>query len=183
MKLSEMLHAAAWAQPNERGTAKLTKSIVSSTGEKLPKGATVTIMYKDGELYHAEYNDFAALLKSSDFKFCQGLTTPTEQTKQNYRQQKEMKMSQTHDLKLYAIIRDDLDMTSGKLAAQSGHAYTNALLTAIKQTPDVALQYEDAGRIGTKICLKAKSLLDIEKSVFSGSRRKDEQCKDRRCGV
>lgn len=57
-------------------------------------------------------------------------------------------------------------MSAGKLSAQAGHAYTNSLLTAIKQIPEVALQYEDAGRIGTKICLKAKSLLDIEKVYY-----------------
>ena len=57
-------------------------------------------------------------------------------------------------------------MSAGKLSAQAGHAYTNSLLTAINQIPDIALQYEAAGRIGTKICLKAKSLSQIEQAHY-----------------
>ena len=69
MKLSDMLAAAIRAKPNEHGPAKLTKDIVSSDGEALPNGATVTIMYRCGDLYHAEHNDFAALLERNDFEF------------------------------------------------------------------------------------------------------------------
>ena len=52
-------------------------------------------------------------------------------------------------------------MSMGKAAAQAGHAYTNSLLTALKDTPELAEQYEQIGAIGTKICLKAKSLMQI----------------------
>lgn len=53
-------------------------------------------------------------------------------------------------------------MTNGKTAAQSGHAYTNTLLTAINQ--DKLQDYESIGKIGTKICLVAKNLLQLEKA-------------------
>lgn len=53
-------------------------------------------------------------------------------------------------------------MTVGKASAQAGHAYTNSLLTAIEQSPQTANQYEEVGRIGTKICLKAKTLSQLE---------------------
>lgn len=53
-------------------------------------------------------------------------------------------------------------MTNGKANAQSGHAYTNTLLTAIEQ--DKLHGYESIGKIGTKICLVAKNLLQLEKA-------------------
>lgn len=46
------------------------------------------------------------------------------------------------------MIRGDLDMTTGKLAAQAGHAYLNAYL----QNP--IPEYHSDG-LGTKVCLVA----------------------------
>ena len=71
-----------------------------------------------------------------------------------------------NDLKLYAIIRGDLNMPPGKLAAQAGHAFTNAYLQAYNTNPEIAEQYECVGRIGTKSVLKAKSLIQIQKAKF-----------------
>lgn len=53
---------------------------------------------------------------------------------------------------LYAIIRTDISMTSGKLASQAGHAFVDSLLTA---PPDKTKAYLDAG--GTKIVLAARN--------------------------
>lgn len=58
--------------------------------------------------------------------------------------------------RLYAITRSDLDMSTGKLAAQAGHAYLNAYLKALQERPIIAEEYQRDG-IGTKICLKAKN--------------------------
>jgi len=53
---------------------------------------------------------------------------------------------------LYAIIRGDLEMPVGKLAAQAGHAFLEAYL---KSDPVVAHAYREHG-IGTKITLQAR---------------------------
>lgn len=52
---------------------------------------------------------------------------------------------------MYAIVRDDLSMTTGKAASQAGHAFLDAFLTA---TPDITHEYLESG--GTKIVLRAK---------------------------
>ena len=72
-------------------------------------------------------------------------------------------MTNQTELKLYAIIRGDLRMTPGKLAAQAGHAYTNSLLTYIESLGTNPQLYERPGNIGTKICLRAKNLGQIYK--------------------
>jgi peptidyl-tRNA hydrolase, PTH2 family len=52
-------------------------------------------------------------------------------------------------------------MTPGKIASQAGHAYLGAFL----QTPlELQTQYQSDGGMGTKICLKAKNLIDIFKA-------------------
>lgn len=70
---------------------------------------------------------------------------------------------------MYAIIRGDLDMPPGKLASQAGHAFTNTLLKSLETDRATANHYEQTdGNIGTKICLKAKSLhkiLEIQKQA------------------
>lgn len=57
-------------------------------------------------------------------------------------------------LRLYAIVRSDLDMSKGKLAAQAGHAYLNSYLKCLEADPQIAKEYQRDG-IGTKVCLKA----------------------------
>src|SRR5208282_5786256 len=59
-------------------------------------------------------------------------------------------------LRIYAIIREDLQMTNGKCAAQAGHAYVNSLLEALKQNPNILQEYQADG-LGTKVCLAAKN--------------------------
>lgn len=43
--------------------------------------------------------------------------------------------------RLYAIVRTDLGMTPGKLAAQAGHAYVNTFLAALASDPARAAAY------------------------------------------
>ena len=52
-------------------------------------------------------------------------------------------------------------MTTGKSAAQLGHAFVNSLLEASKQNPNIVSQYQGDG-LGTKVCLVSKSLEDLQ---------------------
>lgn len=61
------------------------------------------------------------------------------------------------ELRIYAIIRGDLKMTPGKMAAQAGHAYANCALIASRRDPELIQAYQGPDFIGTKICLKAKN--------------------------
>lgn len=65
-----------------------------------------------------------------------------------------MSEAETDPYRLYAIIRDDLKMPTGKLAAQAGHAYLSAYVDALNKQPSVAAHYHREG-IGTKVCLSA----------------------------
>lgn len=58
--------------------------------------------------------------------------------------------------RLYAIIRRDLNMPPGKLAAQAGHAFCDALDIAAQSCPDISSLYR-TGRHGIKVCLAAKN--------------------------
>lgn len=60
-------------------------------------------------------------------------------------------------LNLYAIYRADLEMPPGKLAAQCGHAYADALDAAEATMPGIKAQYRGSGH-GTKLCMTAKNL-------------------------
>lgn len=60
-------------------------------------------------------------------------------------------------LYMYGIFRQDLDMTAGKLCAQSGHTFEMAYKNAEIERPDVTSQYKGTGN-GTKICMLARNL-------------------------
>lgn len=64
-------------------------------------------------------------------------------------------------LRLYAIIREDLEMTSGKATAQAGHAFLNTFLEAQKVNPELADLYHKDG-IGTKVCLVGADEIDLQ---------------------
>lgn len=64
----------------------------------------------------------------------------------------------------YAIIRGDLDMPAGKLAAQAGHAYTDSLFDAWIKEPERALAYRDRTRGGSKVTVKAKNVSQMMKA-------------------
>ena len=60
-------------------------------------------------------------------------------------------------LYLYAIVRKDLEMPPGKLAAQSGHAYTDSLCHAQEIDPQSAQDYRNEELGGSKVTLFAKN--------------------------
>ena len=64
--------------------------------------------------------------------------------------------------RLYAIIRRDLDMTPGKISAQSGHAYLDSYLMASEMRPETIPQYKT--NHGIKICLECKNLSQMERA-------------------
>lgn len=71
-------------------------------------------------------------------------------------------------LRLYAILRQDLEMPAGKAASQAGHAYLEAFLRAQIEDPQVCEAYrrdpDGSPSIGTKVCLLARdegTLLDL----------------------
>jgi len=74
-------------------------------------------------------------------------------------------------LRIYAIVRGDLQMTSGKCSAQSGHAYVNSLLEALKQNPNIIQEYMPDG-IGTKVCLVAKNEAELRFAHYRAKERK-----------
>jgi peptidyl-tRNA hydrolase len=57
---------------------------------------------------------------------------------------------------LYAIIREDLNMSPGKLSAQAGHAFLDSYLETERINPQRAEEYRSDGH-GTKITLNAPS--------------------------
>ena len=63
-------------------------------------------------------------------------------------------------MRLYAIIRADLEMPAGKMAAQAGHAFLQSYLEARKKTPQIAQQYDDDPP-GTKITLQSPDLSSL----------------------
>lgn len=55
-------------------------------------------------------------------------------------------------------------MTSGKMAAQAGHAYTNCALKEFSANPTKISEYQGPDFIGTKVCLLSKNLDDLLKA-------------------
>jgi PTH2 family peptidyl-tRNA hydrolase len=56
-------------------------------------------------------------------------------------------------------------MPPGKLAAQAGHAYTDALWACLDQSPDTALAYRHNGIGGSKVTIQAKNLGQLERAA------------------
>ncbi len=63
---------------------------------------------------------------------------------------------------MYAVLRGDLDMPRGKAAAQAGHAFTDALSTALDLRPADAARYRAEG--GPKAVVEARGLREIERA-------------------
>ena len=64
---------------------------------------------------------------------------------------------------MYAILRGDIHMSTGKAMAQVGHAFTEPLLTGDPQS-DRHLQYK-AERPGTKVVLLANDEVDLHRAL------------------
>ncbi len=56
-------------------------------------------------------------------------------------------------------------MPPGKLAAQAGHAYTDALWACLDQAPERALAYRTTGIGGSKVTIQAKNLGQLERAA------------------
>jgi len=61
---------------------------------------------------------------------------------------------------MYALVRMDIGMETGKIASQAGHGYLGAF---VKTSPEIQKAYQGDDGIGTKVCLKAKNLQAIER--------------------
>lgn len=55
-------------------------------------------------------------------------------------------------------------MSPGKLSAQAGHAYTDALWACLDQDPDRALAYRYNGIGGSKVTIKCENLGQLERA-------------------
>jgi len=64
--------------------------------------------------------------------------------------------------RLYAIVRADLEMSPGKIAAQAGHAYLDAYLCAQDWRPETIPLYKT--NHGIKICMESKTLSKLERA-------------------
>lgn len=62
---------------------------------------------------------------------------------------------------LYAIVRKDLHMPAGKLAAQAGHAYTDALIYAQIHHPERFNAYRQDGTGGSKVTMQANNVTQL----------------------
>lgn len=54
-------------------------------------------------------------------------------------------------------------MPPGKLAAQAGHAYTDALLDCLDRDPALVDRYRRGDNAGSKACLKARNAFALER--------------------
>lgn len=57
-------------------------------------------------------------------------------------------------------------MPSGKLSAQSGHAYTDSLFNCLEIDKDRAYAYRNNGNGGSKVTLKCKNLNQLERALM-----------------
>jgi len=64
------------------------------------------------------------------------------------------------ELRIYSILRGDLNMSTGKACSQAGHAVLSTFLLAPKERQDA---YQIGNDIGTKICLVARNQQELEK--------------------
>jgi peptidyl-tRNA hydrolase len=56
-------------------------------------------------------------------------------------------------------------MPPGKLAAQAGHAYTDALWACLDEAPDQALAYRTTGIGGSKVTIQSRNLGQLERAA------------------
>ena len=71
-------------------------------------------------------------------------------------------------LRMYAILRGDLQMTSGKAASQLGHAFKLLTKNIIEDDPQTASEYFSDG-LGTNVCLKAKNLNALQRAHYEAT--------------
>ena len=67
-------------------------------------------------------------------------------------------------LRMYAILRGDLNMSPGKSASQAGHAFKLLTKQIITEHPVLAADYFSDGDMGTNIVLKSKNQFQLERA-------------------
>jgi PTH2 family peptidyl-tRNA hydrolase len=81
-------------------------------------------------------------------------------------------MDKENHLYLYAVIRNDIHMPSGKMSAQAGHAYTDSLSIALEKDPTRYKNYRNDSLGGSKVTLKAKNenqlIISYNKCIEAG---------------
>ncbi len=65
------------------------------------------------------------------------------------------------ELKMWLAVRQDIKMSKGKLAAQSGHAYGDLYVAALTHVPELFQQYQ--AHATPKITVKAKNADAIDR--------------------
>jgi len=63
--------------------------------------------------------------------------------------------TELRELRMYLVVRGDLDMPVGKAMAQAGHAFCTALMNAMKDHPEVVAEYYKHNQ--PKIVVKCKN--------------------------
>ena len=66
-------------------------------------------------------------------------------------------------LRMYAILRGDIHMTTGKAASQAGHAFKLLTKKLLEDDPQLARKYFADG-MGTNVVLKSKNLFHLERA-------------------
>jgi peptidyl-tRNA hydrolase len=74
------------------------------------------------------------------------------------------KKDNIEDLFTYVLVRDDLQMTAGKLAAQATHASRLSLLKYLKQNPTYADDFINNNHCGSTVVLSGKNLFSLLKA-------------------
>lgn len=71
---------------------------------------------------------------------------------------------------MYAVVRRDLEMETGKLSSQAGHAYTASLFECIDSNPEHAHRYRHGINGGSKVTLYCRDEREI--------RQLEERCRE-----
>ena len=64
--------------------------------------------------------------------------------------------------RIYMVVRNDLNMTAGKMSAQASHGALDTYLAAQELRPETIPLYKQGH--GIKVCLKAKNEYQLEKA-------------------
>lgn len=67
-----------------------------------------------------------------------------------------------NELRLYAVVRANLEIPTGKLVTQTGHAYLGVLLQCLEENPELADEYIQTAH-QTMVCVNAKNLKALER--------------------
>lgn len=74
------------------------------------------------------------------------------------------RLASEEKLYTFAIMRFDLQMDTGKLAAQTAHCASQSLIEFLCLHPDYLQVFKRLGKSGSRIALKAKNLGQIERA-------------------